>query len=294
MTPSDEVTGSDPTELDPLYVEARRVLLDALAALAPHDTAIVLAGAQAIYLRTGAGDIAVAPYTTDGDLVVDPMLLSAEPEIEAAMMAAGFRLAIADNGHIEPGIWVTESDIGGEPFLIPVDLIVPEGNAPPGGRRGARLGPHGNKAARRARGLEAALVDKSPMTVSALDPNDRRSVTVDVAGAAALLVAKAHKLHDRVAGGKPGRLDDKDAADVVRIMQTTSPTAVGSTLKTLFEHPIAGQPSEDALQYLDELFGRRGAPGIQMAARSLQVGIPEDRVEAICIAYMSALRDAVN
>ena len=294
MTSPDEVTGSGPTELDPLYVEARRVLLDALTALAPHDTAIVVAGAQAIYLRTGAGDVAVAPYTTDGDLVVDPTSLSAEPEIEAAMMAAGFHLAIAGNGHVEPGIWVAESDIGGDSFLIPVDLIVPEGNAPPGGRRGARLGPHGNKAARRARGLEAALVDKSRMTVSALDPNDRRSVTVDVAGEAALLVSKAHKLHDRVASGKPDRLDDKDAADVVRIMQMTSPTAVGATLKSLLEHPIAGQSTGEALQYLGELFGRRGAPGIQMAARALRVGIPEERVEAICVAYMSALREAVS
>lgn len=294
MTPSAEVTGSDPTELDPLYVEARRVLLNALTALAPHETAIVVAGAQAIYLRTGAGEIAVAPYTTDGDLVVDPMSLSAEPEIEATMIAAGFHLAIADNGHVEPGIWLSESDIGGKPFLIPVDLIVPEGNAPPGGRRGARLGPHGNKAARRARGLEAALVDKSPMTVSALDPNDRRSVTVDVAGSAALIVAKAHKLHDRVASGKPGRLDDKDAADVVRIMQTTSPTAVGATLKRLADHEIAGQPTAAALQYLGELFARRGAPGIQMAARALRVGIPEDRVEAICLAYLRALREALS
>lgn len=89
-TPSAVTTASDPTELDPRYVEARRVLLDTLTALAPHDAAIVVAGAQAIYLRTGAGDITVAPYTTDGDLVVDPTSLSAEPAIEAAMTAAGF------------------------------------------------------------------------------------------------------------------------------------------------------------------------------------------------------------
>jgi ribosomal protein L11 len=294
VTPPDDVTGSDPTELDPLYVEARRVLLDALTALEPHDASIVVAGAQAIYLRTGAGDIAVAPYTTDGDVVVDPTSLSAEPQLEAAMLAAGFHLAIADNGHVEPGIWVAESDVGGEPFLIPVDLIVPEGNAPPGGRRGARLGPHGNKAARRARGLEAALVDKSQMTVSALDAGDQRSVTVDVAGEAALLVAKAHKLHDRVASGKAARVDDKDAADVVRLMQVTSPITVGATLTGLLEHPIAGPPTADAVVYLDELFGRRGRPGIQMAARALRVGIPEERVEAICVAYIAALLDAVG
>jgi len=63
--------GTVPTEtadVDPRYVEARRVLLNALAALAPHGPAFVVAGAQAVYLRTGDADIAVAQYTTDGDL----------------------------------------------------------------------------------------------------------------------------------------------------------------------------------------------------------------------------------
>jgi hypothetical protein len=106
-------------------------------------------------------------------------------------------------GQIEPGIWVAEALINAQKRLIPVDLIVPEGFAPAGGRRGARLGPHGNSAARRAVGLEAALVDNSPMTVSALDPADSRSVTVAVAGVPALMVAKAHKLHDRSERGRP-------------------------------------------------------------------------------------------
>ena len=51
-----------------------------------------------------------------------------------------------------------------------------------------------------------------------------------MAGVAALLVAKAHKLHDRLDQGKTHRVDDKDASDIVRIMQTTVPTQVGKTL----------------------------------------------------------------
>jgi hypothetical protein len=62
--------------VDPLYVAARRVLLDALEALAPHGDAVVIVGAQAIYLRTGDGDLTVAPYTTDGDLALDPSRLT--------------------------------------------------------------------------------------------------------------------------------------------------------------------------------------------------------------------------
>ena len=58
-------------ELDERYVVARRVLLDALTALAPHIDAVSWR-AQAVYLHTGTADLAVAPYTTDGDLVWTP------------------------------------------------------------------------------------------------------------------------------------------------------------------------------------------------------------------------------
>jgi hypothetical protein len=61
--------------VDELYVIARRVLLDALDALGTHRAAVILVGAQAIYLRVGETDLAVAPFTTDGDLAIDPPCL---------------------------------------------------------------------------------------------------------------------------------------------------------------------------------------------------------------------------
>lgn len=275
---------------DPLYVEARRVLLDALFALQAHGSAIIVAGAQAIYLRTGAGDLSVAPYTTDGDLAIDPSVLADSPELESSMEGAGFTLKTQPGGHIEPGIWIVEVDIEGKPEVMPVDLIVPEGAASTVGRRGARIGPHGKRAARQIPGLEAVLVDHSPMVVAALDHADMRSIEAEVAGVAALLVAKAHKLHDRLAQGKAHRLDDKDAADVVRIMQTTVPAQVGRTLAELSGDEIAGQPTQDALGYLDELFGQRNRPGIAMAARALSLAMDAATVEVICTTYIAGIR----
>jgi hypothetical protein len=77
---------------DPRYVAARRVLLDALLALEPHAAAVIIAGAQAVYLHTGDGDLAVAPFTTDADLAVDPEQLASDPLIEAAMTGAAAML----------------------------------------------------------------------------------------------------------------------------------------------------------------------------------------------------------
>jgi hypothetical protein len=78
------------TEFDELYVMARRVLLDALDDLGHHRDAIVLVGAQAVYVRVGDADLAVTPYTTDGDLVIDPAVLAEIPPLKRALMDAGF------------------------------------------------------------------------------------------------------------------------------------------------------------------------------------------------------------
>ncbi|HAF10766.1 MAG TPA: hypothetical protein DCK98_11895 [Chloroflexi bacterium] len=278
-----------PFDADPLYVAARRVLLDALTALSPHGRAVIVAGAQAIYLRTDTADLSVAPYTTDADLALDPSLLGDNPELETAMTGAGFHLSAQDGGNVDPGVWVAQANVEGTNRLIPVDLIVPEGVAPAGGRRAARLGAHGNRAARRAVGLEAALVDHGPMTITALDPGDERSIEAEVAGSAGLIIAKLHKIHDRVESGRTDRVDDKDAADVVRIMQTTRAVDVGATIAALCHDDVAGAVSMVAVEYLDALFGRRGRPGIEMAARALRLAMPEDRVEVVSTAYVSAV-----
>lgn len=280
--------------VDARYVAARRVLLDALEALAPHARAVIVAGAQGVYLRTGLSDIGIAPYTTDGDLALDPTLLGDEPELEAAMRDAGFQLLEPQPNRPEPGVWVATATVEGEELIIPVDLIVPEGVATGGGRRGARLGRHGNRAARRAVGLEAALVDHSTMTVAALDLADTRSFEVEVAGAAALFVAKAHKVHDRLNSSHPGRVDDKDAADVYRLMQTTSPNEIARRLADLRDHEIAGPPTTAAITYLGELFGRRNGEGVQMAVRALRLAIPAAQVVTLANSYVERVQRALG
>ncbi|ADB50015.1 hypothetical protein [Conexibacter woesei] len=274
---------------DPLYVEARRVLLDALDALAPHLSAVVVVGAQAVYLRVGGRSLpTMAPYTADGDLALDPALLRAAPELEVAMGGAGFRLQQID-GHVEPGIWLASARVAAQSVDIPVDLIVPDGVAPPGGRRGARLGEHGHRAARRVRGLEASLADHGPMTIGALAPGDPRKRRVAVAGPAALLIAKAHKLGERVESGRVDRLDDKDAGDVLRLMLGTAAAEVAGTVSTLAADPVAGASTAAGLRYIRELFGRRGGAGVEMAARALRLAMPAERVEAVCVSYVREL-----
>ena len=97
---------------DPLYVRARNALLDAADALAEQLDALVLVGAQAIYLHAGRADFATAEYTTDADLCVAPAVLSDAPLLAGLLEARGF----LPGEH--PGAWLS-------PDGIPVDLMVP-------------------------------------------------------------------------------------------------------------------------------------------------------------------------
>lgn len=169
-----------------LIVEARAEVLDAVEALSAHRESVILVGAQAVYLRTGSASFALAEATKDSDFAIDARTLGGAPLLEEAMTKAGFVLNTSSN---QPGAWLSRRG-------IPVDLMVPEHLAGRGGRRGARIPPHDNRAARRAVGLEASVVDQSPVKVESLD-GDGRSAVVNVAGPAALLVAKLHKLGER-------------------------------------------------------------------------------------------------
>lgn len=119
----------------PEYVLARRVLLDAFVALAEQRDAVVLVGAQAIYLTVGDADLATPPMTTDGDLAVDPRQLADIPIIADAMSSGGF--VPTD----QPGSWRGFGD-------VLVDLMVPGALAVNAGRRSVDLGVHGRRAAR--------------------------------------------------------------------------------------------------------------------------------------------------
>lgn len=262
-------------EHDPEYVAARRVLLDALDAIGVHRKAVVLVGAQAIYLHVGQGDMAVAPFTTDGDLALNPSVLDDEPILAQALRAAGFDLAV------NPGTWSLTD--------VQIDLLVPSSLAGPG-RRGARLGPHGTEVARKATGLEAALVDHSVMRLTALADDDTRVFDVAVAGLAALIVAKLHKIAERAA--TPARWAAKDGLDVLRILRSADLAVIATKLSALEKDPVSGAVTAEARTYLRQLFGSRDGHGSAMAVRA-SAGLEDaSTIAASCAALAQRLLEA--
>jgi len=226
-----------------------------------HWNATILVGAQAVYLHTGPVNLPVAEQTTDADLALHPEMLADAPLLADAMTSRNF---VPHKDQI--GRWIIKKKIGDKEIEVMADLLVPEalGGA---GSRGARLGVHGKRVARKAKGLEAALVDKSVMKVEALDGIDPRSFEVSIAGPGALLVAKMHKIGERI--GQDGRVKDKDGLDVLRLLRAIPADVMSARLKMLAGDKLAGPVTKEAIDIFERHFRKPEGEGAQMAARAL-------------------------
>lgn len=270
-----------------LHVVARRVLLDGLTALSDQLDALTVVGAQAVYLRTPEAALRTSPFTSDGDISIDPDRLQNAPLLDQALQEAGFEL-LRDN---QPGLWARTQQIGDREVPVEFDLLMAKGLAPKIGSRSVKIPPHGVMSARWVPGLEVAAVDRSPLTITSLETSDTRAVTVNVAGPAALLVAKAFKINDRLkqADARPARLTNKDAGDVLRIIRAIPVAQVAATFAGLREDPRVGEITREGLQLLQDIFGGPTTPGVNMAVQALSGDLPESTVRALAPAYVSRL-----
>ncbi|MCY3748901.1 MAG: hypothetical protein OXG64_06355 [Chloroflexi bacterium] len=236
---------------DQVRLEARETLLDAVDAMGPHSDAVILVGAQAIYVHTAPVDasFALSPFTYDADIVLDPELLGSSPAIVDAMSRAGFQLGD------QPGRY--RRDVGPQ-----VDLLVPEAVGGPG-RRAARLGVHGNRAAMKVHGLEGALVSHTRMTISSLVPGAGRACILKVARPAALLVAKVHKVGERLRDSDVRRRDPvaKDAFDMYRLLRAVDTPDLAAEFRLLRAHGVSSRVTFEALALFRDLFSSPSGTG---------------------------------
>lgn len=258
---------------DPAYVLARRGLLDALDALGPHRESVVLVGAQAVYLRLGPPQIAVPEYTTDADIGLDPRSLKELPPLDELLRGTGFRPGE------DLGSWISASG-------VEVDFLVPE-RLGGGGRRGARLRGHGKRIARKVRGLEATVLDYEERLIASLEPDrDPRTFRIRVAGPAALLVAKLHKIMERAE--EPKRSENKDALDVLRILQAVPTSLLADRFRRFLDDEIAATVTREGIGYLKELFAKSAGKGAQMAALA---AVPLENPDTILASCASLATD---
>ena len=267
---------------DERTISAREGLLDAVEALGPHSEAVILVGAQAIYVHIGevGAGFAVSPFTYDADIALDPALLGSDPTIIDAMAGAGFNLTD------QPGLYRRESG-------AQVDLLVPAAVGGPG-RRGARLDVHGNRAAMKVHGLEGALVSHAPRRISSLVPGSDRSCVIEVAGPAALLVAKMHKISERVDDPLRRATVDKDAFDIYRVLLAMDTSELAAEVRLLQANSVSSEVTSEAMTKFWELFGTRSGLGTELVAQHV-LGLEDyDFITASSEALSQELLDAMS
>ena len=169
---------------------------------------------------------------------------------------------------------------------VQIDLLVPASVSPGRGRRAARLPGHDSRAARIVNGLEGALVDADVLRVAALDPDDARCLNVRVAGSAALLVAKVHKIADRT---DTDRLSDKDALDVLRLLRGTPTDELVRRYRSLLGDDRSAAAATLGRTLFEVQFAKRAGMGVEMAIRSAGPLADADEIAASCEALAKDL-----
>ena len=108
---------------------------------------------------------------------------------------------------------------------------------------------------------------------------------VKVAGPAALLVAKLHKLGERQ--DSPRRLEDKDAHDVYRLFVAVPTDLLAEATHRLLADPLAGDVTDQAIAHLRGMFAAGPAAlGSVMAGRP-EAGVGEPDIVAASVAALA-------
>lgn len=172
---------------------------------------------------------------------------------------------------------------------VAVDLMVADGFSGTGSRRSGIIPPHARDATRRTRGLEGAAVDCDVLADPSFEPGvDRRVIEVKVAGAAALIIAKSHKIGERSRTDDGRRLVAKDAGDVFRLMYESDLRDVARRSRHLLADTRSAASTREGFAYLEELFGA-GRRGVRMAVDALGTEVDPAEISALMPAYVAAL-----
>lgn len=254
---------------------SRRLLITTIVALGEHADAVTVVGAHAVHVwvqkKWGPIDM---ESTRDGDLAVNPVLIAEDPKIMELLAGIGLEPARPER----PGIYglVSERAFSWEQRTT-VDLLVPETYAGSKGRS-ARI-PGQKSATTRAYGLELAIHDRTLTKISTTDGAPELTVDVNVAGPAALLIAKAHKVSERLADveKRPDRLRPKDSGDIALLMMVTDGAEMAETmLKHVAKRPEIRAVVHDGMRYLVAMYSAGNDTIVrEHMAASLSARFPE-------------------
>jgi len=273
-------------------IRSRRLLIDAVYALSMFKDAITVVGAHAVHewVKETWGPVDMEA-TRDADITINPSFIADNPSILETLKNIGLEPALQDR----PGIYGLEGESN-----LPLearttfDILVPESYAG-GGNRAARI-PGQKNTAGRAVGLELSLWDKHLRKLATID-EPIKDAEVFIAGPAALLVAKAHKIHERLEQvmKRPDRLRPKDSGDIALLMMVSDPVEVRQTMNNnATAHPETAEVIRSAANWLVEMYSDSTQVSVtrQQAADSLAARFDENDVFTAIDGWLKKFTDS--
>ena len=115
-----------------------------------------------------------------------------------------------------------------------------------------------------------------------------------MAGPAALVVAKVHKIAERLEGPDVRRHEQitKDAFDIYRLLRSIETTVMASEFGLLLSHEISSRVTSEALQKFRDLFGARSGKGAELVVQHIR-GLEDSAfIAQSCVALSQDLLEA--
>lgn len=261
------------------FATARQALASAMAALKEVSSrGFILVGAQAVYLRAGHIRVSMPAFTFDGDIVADPRYVRSTRLILEKLEAVGF----TPRGY--GGLYKNPSLNTESVHATHIDVFVPERFENDFDLAG--ISASDSAAVMSQAGLELTLFDHSTMEISASD----KTLQLEVAGIASLVIAKAWKIYERYEQGQEAFADvAKDVIDVFRLLRASEPEDLAATFARMPGEPRVSETAHIGAKYLLAMCGREG-PGLRLVTSAL--GNNDESLEVV--ASLSVLTEELH
>ena len=148
----------------------------------------------------------------------------------------------------------------------------------------------------KVRGLEGTLVSHTIRKITSLVPGADRSCILKVAGPAALLISKVHKIGERLEDPDVRRREQlpKDAFDIYRLQRAIDTAEMATEFGLLQSHEISSRVTSEALSMFLNLFSTASDMGTQLVVRAVRGLEDPDFIAESIIALSRDLLEATS
>ena len=114
------------------------------------------------------------------------------------------------------------------------------------------------------------MISRDPIVIADLGDGDDRAYSIHVARPAALLIAKTHKLAERLYANDLTGLSNKDAFDIFRLIRAVDSDELAADVVAIGKEPVAATVTHEAIIRFREMFETPDGTGTRLVAQHVE------------------------